>query len=287
LISALRHKKQALKSPAEWAAIKAIDIINLLGFKVCFFSEKTHFVTESIIIIQKLVSEQVTTGAVSMESFNGEATSIDVGLHLKKLREARGVSMRALARSSGLSANALSMIERGLTSPSVSTLNKLAGALQVPITAFFRQEIPRQKVVFRKAAERSRISFNKGLWEGLGGELFTGRMEAFLLTLESGGSSGQHSMLHTGHELVFCLRGGLEYEVEDQHFLLEPGDSLIFHANMPHRWRNHGSKVTNAIIVIAGFGENDRPGDLHPISEDLAEDVLPGELSGYEGDVDV
>ena len=57
-----------------------------------------------------------------MDLFGKEAISVDVGQRLKALREERGISMRTLARNSGLSANALSMIERGLTSPSISTL---------------------------------------------------------------------------------------------------------------------------------------------------------------------
>jgi transcriptional regulator with XRE-family HTH domain len=171
--------------------------------------------------------------------------------------------MRALARRSGLSANALSMIERGLTSPSVSTLNKLATALEVPITAFFRQEPVREQIVFRKASERTRVPFLRGLIEGLGGESFIGKVEAFLLTLETGGSSGPHGMIHTGHELVFCLRGMLEYEVDNQRFLLEPGDNLIFAAQLVHRWRNPGNSVTNAIIVISAFDDSERPGEYH------------------------
>jgi len=198
-----------------------------------------------------------------MDPYGREADSIEVGQRLRVLREERGISMRALARRSGLSANALSMIERSLTSPSVSTLNKLATALEVPITAFFRQEPVREQVVFRKASERSRVPFMRGLIEGLGGESFVGRVEAFLLTLESGGSSGPHGMLHTGHELVFCLRGTLEYEVEDQHFLLEPGDNLIFAAQLMHRWRNPGNSVANAIIVISAFEDSERPGEFH------------------------
>jgi len=183
------------------------------------------------------------------------------------LREERGVSMRSLARRSGLSANALSMIERNLTSPSVSTLTKLAGALEVPITAFFRQEPNRQNIVFRKASERNRVPFTRGLWEGLGGEYFTGRVEAFMLTLENGGSSGPHGMLHTGHEFVFCLRGALEYEIENERYLLETGDSLIFTAQLMHRWRNPGQTVTNAIILISGFEESERPGEFHLASK--------------------
>lgn len=198
-----------------------------------------------------------------MEPFGKEAESVDVGLRLRILREERGISMRALARRSGLSANALSMIERGLTSPSVSTLNKLASALEVPITAFFRQEPTREQVVFRKASERTRVPFLRGLIEGLGGESFVGRIEAFLLTLESGGSSGPHGMIHSGHELVFCLRGVIEYEVEDKRYILEPGDSLIFATQLIHRWRNTGNNVANAIIVISAFEDSERPGEYH------------------------
>lgn len=191
------------------------------------------------------------------------AESVDVGQRLRLLREERGISMRALARRSGLSANALSMIERGLTSPSVSTLNKLAAALEVPITAFFRQEPVREQVVFRKAAGRDRVPFADGLLEGLGGESFVGRLEAFVLTMESGSSSGPHGMIHTGHELVFCLRGTLEYEVDGQIYTLEPGDNLIFTAQLKHRWRNPGNMVTNAIVVISAFEDNERPGEFH------------------------
>lgn len=198
-----------------------------------------------------------------MDIYGKEAASIDVGQRLKRLREERGISMRSLARSSGLSANALSMIERGLTSPSVSTLNKLSGALEVPVTAFFRVEPERQSVVFLKAAQRTRIPFAKGLWEDLGGEMFSGHIEAFMVTLETGASSGPHGMLHTGAEFVFCLRGRFDYEVDGQNYQLEAGDSLIFSAHLLHRWRNSGSTVANAIIVVSSFENGERPGEFH------------------------
>src|SRR5574342_221660 len=157
-----------------------------------------------------------------------EAISIDVGARLRELREGRNISMRGLAQASGLSANALSMIERGKTSPSVSTLYKLADALGVPITAFFGGQNERRNVIFVKSDQRVRIPFWRGVWEGLGGEQFTGRVEPFILTLESGASSGPHSMAHGGHEFVFCLRGHLEYLVERETYQLEAGDRLLF-----------------------------------------------------------
>lgn len=198
-----------------------------------------------------------------MSDHENEAVSIDVGGRLRELRQGIGVSMRALARMSGLSANALSMIERGRTSPSVSTLYKLASAIGVPITAFFREEPSQSEVVFRKAGERTRVPFMRGLWEGLGGEAFVGRVEPFMLTLESGASSGPFGIVHSGHEFVFCTRGQLGYEIENEHYLLEPGDSLLFAAELRHRWRNPGKTVTNLLVVLSGFTEDERPSEFH------------------------
>jgi transcriptional regulator with XRE-family HTH domain len=186
-----------------------------------------------------------------------------VGIRLRQLREKRGVSMRTLATMSGLSANALSMIERGKTSPSVSTLYRLASALEIPVTNFFSPAPVREKVVFLKSDERTRLPFMRGLWEGLGGENFDGHVMPFMLTLESGASSGPSNVIHTGHEFVFCLRGQLEYSVESQPYLLEAGDSLLFAANLNHRWRNPGNTVTSALIVLSDFSEGEQALPMH------------------------
>jgi transcriptional regulator with XRE-family HTH domain len=188
-----------------------------------------------------------------------QAISLDVGNRLRQLREARKVSMRTLATMSGLSANALSMIERGKTSPSVSTLYRIADAMTIPVTDFFGPEEVRQKVVYIKAEERTRLPFLRGIWEGLGGEQFTGRMMPFMLTLENGATSGQNNVVHTGDEFVFCIRGQLEYLVDGNLYLLEAGDSLLFAAQLKHRWRNPGGTVTNALILISDFSEGDLP----------------------------
>lgn len=198
-----------------------------------------------------------------MALYQRDAISVDVGGRLRELRESRGISMRTLATRSGLSANALSMIERGKTSPSVSTLYKLADALGVAITAFFAHESDKSQIVFIKADERTRMSFSRGVFEGLGGEHFTGRVAPFMLTLESGSSSGPHDMVHTGHEFVICLRGQLEYRVERDVFQLSSGDSLLFASQMKHRWRNPASTVTNALIIIADYAEGEQPHAMH------------------------
>lgn len=203
-----------------------------------------------------------------------KAQTMDVGGRLRELRQERDLSMRSLARLSGLSTNALSMIERGRTSPSVSTLYKLSEALEVPITAFFRTVPPRQGIVYRKADERSRVEFQRGLWEGLGGESFIGRVEPFMLTLEAGATSGPHGLVHSGHEFVICLSGQLEYEVEGGRYSLNPGDSLLFASRLHHRWRNPGKTVANVLFVLSGFELDERPSEFHLRDGQREEEII-------------
>lgn len=189
--------------------------------------------------------------------------SIDVGIRLKQLRQERGLSLRAVARKSGLSTNALSMIERSRTSPSVSTLYKISDALGIPITSFFRLEVPRVDIVFRKESQNKHINFLSGMWTGLGGEEYVGNLEPFLLTLEPGGSSGEVELLHSGHEFVYCFEGQLDYVIEGNHFILNEGDSLIFPGQKRHQWRNPGNSEMKALVVLSGFEQGESPGEFH------------------------
>ncbi len=193
-------------------------------------------------------------------------SSIDIGKKLKELRAERRFSLRSLARRSGLSTNALSMIERNITSPSVSSLNKIADALGVPMATFFQDNTPLQKIIYETSGEHSHIPFLRGDWESLGGDRFIGEVEPFLLTLEIGGGSGVHYMTHSGHEFVYCLDGQIEYDIEGERITLNPKDSLLFAAELKHRWRNPGRITCQAMIVLCGFQHGEKPSSLHVIA---------------------
>ena len=188
---------------------------------------------------------------------------ISVGRHLRSIRALRGLSMRALAEASGLNINTLSLIENNKTSPSVSTLQQLATTLKVPLTSFFEAEVPHQNIVFQKAGQRPRADFSYGMMEDLGAGLTLRGGQPLIVVLESKADSGQTPIVHTGHEFVYCLDGQLTYIIEGQNYLLEPGDSLIFEAHLPHRWGNLGDTPTRSLLIICPTDENDHPTERH------------------------
>ena len=93
-----------------------------------------------------------------------------------------------------------------------------------------------------------------------------------MLKLDVGGESGPYGMLHTGSEFVMCLEGTIEYEVEGEKFILNPGDNMIFAAQLRHRWRNIGDGPASAVIVLAGFEQGERPSEYHLTSSMQADE---------------
>jgi transcriptional regulator with XRE-family HTH domain len=187
----------------------------------------------------------------------------DVGLHLRALRHERGLSLRALAELSGLSPNTISLVERGVTSPSVSTLHRLATALAVPITALLEEPVEHTNMVVTRAGERTRSGSGSVELESLGYGVEGQVCDPFSVTLKPGANSGKRHMAHSGHELVYCLEGAVEYEIGGDAYRLGPGDALLFHGSLPHRWRNPNSREAVFLLIIGGSEDRSEPVSQH------------------------
>lgn len=202
------------------------------------------------------------TGLKAMDE-PGQDCEVDVGQCVRTLREESGLSLRALADKSGLSVNTLSLIENGKSSPGVSTLQKISVALQVPIMAFFLPNQVDQKVVFTRTGRRKQVVFDHSILEDLGAGLSDGTLEPFIVTLEPQANSGPDAIIHTGYEFVFCLAGRIAYIVENQRYILDPGDSLFFESHLPHCWQNLASEPSKKILILCPADDYDHSIEHH------------------------
>ncbi len=191
------------------------------------------------------------------------SSNVDVGGRIRTIRLVRQFSLRALAEASRLNVNTLSMVENNKTSPSVSTLQALAGALNVPLTAFFETDEPKNKIAFHAADERRKIAFTRGYMEDLGSGMTRRGAEPFIVSLEPGAESGPTPIVHTGREFVYCLEGRVTYLIDEETFVLKPGDSLLFEAHLPHRWKNDGKVTSRSVLVLCPTDADDHPTERH------------------------
>jgi transcriptional regulator with XRE-family HTH domain len=177
-----------------------------------------------------------------------------VGNKLRIIREERGLSQRELAQRASISTNAISLIERDENSPSVSTLQNLAAALNIRMSYFFDDHEPTQ-VLHVKAGNRPAIDSKGVKIEGLDGKLNYQEIEPFLVTLKPNSGSGERQVVHTGHEMVYCLSGNVEYLIDGQIYSLEAGDFLLFEAHLPHLWRNVTAEDATILLILQASGQ--------------------------------
>jgi transcriptional regulator with XRE-family HTH domain len=176
-----------------------------------------------------------------------------VGTSVRELREARTMTLQALSARSGLSVGHLSQIERGLSSPSVGALQRVAEALGVTVGWFFRLPPagPGDEAAYIVRADaRRRLRFASGITDELLSPHLAGDLEMLLSRFAPGAASGEHTYTHRGEEAGLVLSGSLEIWIGGERFELAEGDSFSFPSTRPHRYRNPGSLETVVIWVI-------------------------------------
>lgn len=198
-----------------------------------------------------------------LEGFEQAPAELVVGQNLRAIRGKRGLSLRSLAELSGLNVNTLSLVENGKSSPSVGTLQQLALALDVPITTFFETEQIERRTVYTPSNKRPVAAFGSTQMENLGKDLIGKKVQPFVVTLQQGMGSGDRMIVHTGHEFVYCLEGCIHYQIENDEFLLQAGDSLLFEAQQPHCWENREKEQAKILLILYPTDEREEPGGRH------------------------
>lgn len=168
---------------------------------------------------------------------------------IKALRAENGLSLQAAATMADVSAATIHKIEQGDMVPTITTLLKIAAALQRPIAYFVEEQEHTPPTAVIRPEERPEIYTSHSGIQLAG---ITGPYDEFLVaaafaTVRPHASSGSKPMSHGGEELIYVVSGTLEFTISGRGYVLEPGDSLHFRTYQPHFWRNPGDTDATAI----------------------------------------
>lgn len=183
---------------------------------------------------------------------------MELGERLKNIRKTKGMTLQKLSEMTNLSMGFLSNIERDLSSPTISHLQKICGALNIALVELI-QPSDDNKILVKKE-ERQEIFYSKT--SKIKYELITEgqkSLNGICITMEEGADYGKISYGHSSDEIGIVVKGTMQMEVEGKQYIINEGDTIYIKANVPHKYKNIGSGQCISYWVLIG---NIQVGDL-------------------------
>ncbi|MDD2876201.1 MAG: cupin domain-containing protein [Acidiphilium sp.] len=171
-----------------------------------------------------------------------------VGARLKRMRQVFGLTQRELARRAGVTNGAISLIEQGRVSPSISSLKKILDGIPMSLAEFFTIDLAASEDVFFRADDLTEIAFEARIsFRMVGHPLKERALQMLHETYRSGADTGEAMLRHDGEEAGIVVRGRLLVTVGDQEQALGAGDAYYFKSRIPHRFRNPFDELCEVI----------------------------------------
>ena len=176
---------------------------------------------------------------------------IRMAVRLKEARKARNLSLDALAKLSGVSRSMVSQIERGESSPTVSTLWNLTQALKVDFAELVEEPVQSRGIEIMPAASTPTIGT---LGEGckiriLNSPDQTGLHEVYELDFQADGLLDSAPHGPKAKEQLMVISGVLEVTSGKNKALVHTGDTARYDANCPHAIRSPDGRAMAFLIV--------------------------------------
>ncbi len=182
---------------------------------------------------------------------------------IRRLRLERSLTQKELAEAIGVTKGYISRMENADTAPPVGKLIALAQALGVELNAFFEAEDPEVYLSVTRKKERPSVARDhmaESTYEHLALNFPKRAFESYVIKTPGPSERSQLNQ-HKGQELIFVLKGKIDFSINGDNFILEEGDSIHFNASYPHNGACISDEGTEIISIVynepANTGDND------------------------------
>ncbi|MBA9026117.1 helix-turn-helix domain-containing protein [Peribacillus huizhouensis] len=179
-----------------------------------------------------------------------EEINLIIAKNLKALREEKKLSLEKVADLTGVSKTMIGQIERGESSPTITTIWKIAHGLKISFSALINNPQPDTKVILK--SEVQVLSEDNGKYRVYPYFSFQEdrRFEVYSIEIEKGGFLSADSHGEGTEEFLTVFDGELTVNVNNIEYKVSSGDSIRFKADRPHSYHNSGEVLTRLSMTI-------------------------------------
>ncbi len=177
-----------------------------------------------------------------------------LGDRIREIRNAKGMTIKALAEKVDVTPSYISQVERNLIEPSLSSLRKIAKALSVPIYHFLADDNKQFTVIRSDERRKLELANSMTTYHFLSpftlNDNMTPNMVAIYFKMKPD-ESCEESFVHNAEEFLFILSGKLKVTIGNDEYILCPGDSAYIEKNIPHTFSLPEPHPVEAISVLS------------------------------------
>lgn len=174
----------------------------------------------------------------------------EIGARIKQYRLSKGLTLKDIEVKAKVSATHVSEIERGMTSPTVGALAKIAEAMGTDV-AYFVEKRNLSKISVVRKRERRHMNYKEwgATYHSLTMDMPNPKISFLEVELEPGIKRPEETSVHDGEEFALVTKGVMEIIIGEEKYILKEGDSIHYKANKHHAMRNIGDARCKAIWV--------------------------------------
>lgn len=168
---------------------------------------------------------------------------------IRSLRKNNNLTLKELSEKTGLSISFLSQVENGTSSLAITSLKKIADALNVPINIFFGDCQNHNFLMKSEEQSKFKIEGSNTEYILLSGEFAERFLEALIVYIQPEEIHG-HQFNHPGEEFVYVLEGAIIVNIDNKDYLAKAGDSIHYPSKLPHYWVNPLKEQSKILTVL-------------------------------------
>ncbi len=186
----------------------------------------------------------------SFRSVIMEDINLIIAKNLKGFRESKKLSLERVSELTGVSKTMIGQIERGESSPTITTIWKIANGLKIPFTSLIDDPQPDTKVISKD--EIQILSEDNGKYRVYPYFPFEDdrRFEVYSIEIEEGGSVEANSHREGTEEFITVFEGELTIRVNSNEYTVKSGNAIRFKADRAHSYYNRGKTLTRLSMII-------------------------------------
>lgn len=172
-----------------------------------------------------------------------------ISREIRKIRTNKNITLKELSEKTSLSISFLSQVERGVSSMTITSLKKIADALEVPMREFFDGEVTQNFIKKKEEQKVIHLQRSNAKHIKLSGMFQDRRLEAILSVYQPNGTATEE-ITHEGEEFYYILEGEGTFIVDGKEYIVKSGETIHFPSTLPHSVANYTDRELKTLSVL-------------------------------------